>query len=506
MASFDDALARMKALYTYGKDLNENKTINSYTIEHKATAADGKTYGIIRECNKYYIKVAQTGKDTLAENYNYLGGFCNKSNYEYESYNKALKNFELKLSSINEAHNGDAIVSTLDPFKKGDFIVEGTEKMQNEIARQRQIMYNVSMLLNEATEIGASRNNDTVMFNGKNPEAETGKRGDEELKDTKAEPEYKGSKTNGVDKKVGPFEEEPGKCEDQLKESCDCGESNCTCDWGSKGLPSTPGVGEADTDHNNAPFNQSVNENEDMDSDEMDVEMDSIESEEPEIEFSDETEDFDGGFDGETEDETEIEFSEEESDDDILTRIAELEAELEALKAQVETEESIEGDEVESDDEFGGEEFEGEEDLEGGMEDADVEGEEMTDFETEFDDVDDSEFEEGPVEECGDMDLMEAKKKYMASIVEAVTKEVLSEDELHVFGKHPGYQKKPMNLPSTGEDKNQWGEDWNDESVHNEQPFGTKIGNSAPFNILVDAITKDVMATLSGNAFKKKVK
>ena len=26
------------------------------------------------------------------ENYNYLGGLCNKSNYEYESYNKALKN------------------------------------------------------------------------------------------------------------------------------------------------------------------------------------------------------------------------------------------------------------------------------------------------------------------------------------------------------------------------------------------------------------------------------
>lgn len=28
MASFDDAIARMKALYTYGKDLNENKTID----------------------------------------------------------------------------------------------------------------------------------------------------------------------------------------------------------------------------------------------------------------------------------------------------------------------------------------------------------------------------------------------------------------------------------------------------------------------------------------------
>ena len=55
MGSFENTLDRMKALYTYGKDLNENKTINSYTIEHKAEAADGKTYGMISECNKYYI-------------------------------------------------------------------------------------------------------------------------------------------------------------------------------------------------------------------------------------------------------------------------------------------------------------------------------------------------------------------------------------------------------------------------------------------------------------------
>ena len=51
-----------------------------------------------------------------------------------------------------------------------------------------------------------------------------------------------------------------------------------------------------------------------------------------------------------------------------------------------------------------------------------------------------------------------------------------------------------------------WREDWNDESVYDEQPFGTKIGDSAPFNKIVDAITKDVLTQLSGDAFKKKVK
>lgn len=535
MASFENTLDRMKALYTYG-NVNETKKTNSYSLEHSAIAADGITYGIIRECNKYYIKKAQPGKETIAEAYQHLGGFCNKGNYEYDSYNNAIKNFELKMASINEACEGNVNISTLDPFKKGDFIVEGTERMKDAIARQRQIMYNVAMLMNESTTIGASRKDDVVKYDGKNPEAETGKRGDEELKDTKANPEYSGSHTNGVDKKVAPFNNNPGKCEDQLKESCDCGEEGCSCDWGSegigkgcdpkqvgwemegqttvneeedwasKGLPSSPGVGEADTDHNNDPFTKNVNENEEMD-DTEDVEA-PIEGSEEDVDFGEE--DFDiEDFDDDSMDDEEMDFDVEEpmdgedmsedSDDDIMARIAELETELAALKAEVGGEEDID---VETS-------MDGE-DMPMGDEEMPMD-DEVSDFEADFNDVDDSEFEgeesfDDEMDECGDMSLMEAKKAYMQSIVESVTAKILNEDELHVFGKHPGYQKKPMELPTTGEDRNQWGEDWNDESVYSEEPFGTKIGDSAPFNTLVDTITKDVLTRLSGEAFKKKVK
>ena len=545
MASFENTLDRMKALYTYG-NVNEAKKTNSYSLEHSATAADGITYGIIRECNKYYIKKAQPGKEAIAEAYQHLGGFCNKGNYEYDSYNNAIKNFELKMASINEACEGNVNISTLDPFKKGDFIVEGTERMKDAIARQRQIMYNVAMLMNESTTIGASRKNDVVKYDGKNPEAETGKRGDEELKDTKANPEYSGSHTNGVDKKVAPFNNNPGKCEDQLKESCDCGEEGCSCDWGtegigkgrdpkqvgwemegqitvneeedwaSKGLPSSPGVGEADTDHNNAPFNNAVNESEEMDDMDSDVEgedvtdfdteedfdvegMDNMEGEEdmdfPEMDdyedLDDETDDIEIG--------DEEDFSEEDTDDDIMARIAELEAELAALKAEVEGEEDVDIETSMDDEEMP-------------MDDEEMPmDDEVSDFENDFNDVDDSEFEseesfDSEMDECGDMSLMEVKRNYMNKIVEAVSRKFLNEDELHVFGKHPGYQKKPMELPTTGEDRNQWGEDWNDESVYSEEPFGTKIGDSAPFDTLVDTITNDVLTRLSGEAFKKKVK
>jgi hypothetical protein len=133
-----------------------------------------------------------------------------------------------------------------------------------------------------------------------------------------------------------------------------------------------------------------------------------------------------------------------------------------------------------------------------------------------FDAEDDMDFDAEGEEDFGaedDMDmeddaLMESKRRKMNSIVESVVNSILSEDEIHAWGKHPGYQKKPMELPSTGQDKNQWGEDWNDESVYSEQPFGTKIGDGTPFEKMVDAITKDVVNKLSEaiNGGKKKVK
>ena len=123
-------------------------------------------------------------------------------------------------------------------------------------------------------------------------------------------------------------------------------------------------------------------------------------------------------------------------------------------------------------------------------EDFDMEDDE--DFESEED------FEEEPI--------MESKKRVMNKIVENVIKTIIKEDELHAFGKHPGYQKKPMELPSTGEDKNKWGEDWNDESVYSEEPFGTKIGDSTPYDKVVNAVTKKVIDKLSESISKKKRK
>lgn len=603
MPSFDETIARMKGLYTYGKELNESNDLRTHTLEYHAIAADGKSYGIIRECNKYYIKTAPKEKEMVAEAYDYIGGFCNKGSYEYKSYANALKQFELKMSSINEACEGNVNISTLDPFKKNEFLVEGTQKMQNEIARCRQIMYNASMIMNESTEIGVTEKDNVVKFNGKQPEAENGKTGAEGYKKATANGEKDPSSSKSGHK---PGDGAPFSTKAKVSEgSCcgKCGKEECTCcneesgdigdnplmpntenwgtegigkgrdpktigwemdgqkrvneeenDWASKGLPSSPGVGDADTDHNNDPFNKSINEededgNEDnvedtQDSIENDGDEDTFDSNDSDFEGVEDTEDFgEGGEDASTDTDfdagLEDDFSDEEisdgqdefgeddfeedefgdeEDDDLRSEIEDLKAQIEALKAQINGEneedasdfgdEFADGEESSdfgSDDEFGGEEgsdIEGDEF--GGNQEGDF-GEDEFGSDDEFggnefggnkeDDFGGNEF--GGDEENDDVkNTIQENRKILNRIIESVVKQVLKEDELHVFGKHPGYRKKPMELPTTGEDKNKWGEDWNDESVHSEEPFGSKIGNGDPFNNLVNAITKDVMYQL----------
>ena len=152
MANFNDQLQRMKGLMTYGA-VNEKKENNGGAMEYHSLGADGKSYGIIRENQKFYIKVAPKSKEMVVEAYEYIGGFNNKKAYEYTSYSNALKNFELKMMSINEAHNPKVNMNTQLFEANGEVMTEGTKEMMSEIARQRQIMNNVAAILNESSTI-----------------------------------------------------------------------------------------------------------------------------------------------------------------------------------------------------------------------------------------------------------------------------------------------------------------------------------------------------------------
>lgn len=140
-------LGRIREMMTYG--LNEGKKNTPFSdVEYSRVGADGKLYGIVREGTKYYIKSADASKQPVKENFEYIGGFMNRKNNEYSSYANALKNFDLKMSSLKEANSPDKkiVVESWNPDKRQQLTVEATNEMKREIRRERQIMRNASRI------------------------------------------------------------------------------------------------------------------------------------------------------------------------------------------------------------------------------------------------------------------------------------------------------------------------------------------------------------------------
>ena len=616
----NDQLARMKALIKYGTVNEDAKPISTHTLEYKAMAADGKYYGIVKENSKYFVKVATPGKETIAEAYQYIGGITNKTNYEYNSYANALKQFELKLGSINEAYDEDrrVVTESLDPFKKEDLVIEGTDKMKNELARQRQIMRNASVIMNEATEIGStpfktqpeaehehSGDKDYPFTKEGKPEADRGAikfaDGNPEKHSATFGPDSNDVEDYNLDKGDTPkvkdsvaSERPSGGKVARVNESMEeCGLSGCFNEEGVDDELGTPVDEPVDTDELDSVEPTELGD-EEGDFGEEDTEL----GDEEDAELGDE-EDLEGDDDFDFEDEDEL------GDEDDFEDGDELGDEEDDFDFDDEDEDEFGDDEFDDEeDEFGDEEglegdeedFEGEEDPEieldenvvkkfrklvresinemmgewndkddvtdvdwethdlgtefikpdwyKALPDEDSDSEEVYDPLTDRDKMYDDLFvahgmysEEDDEDEPGDfmnrdpfdhhdpnydedwfsnegadmaddyndrMMQKESKAAKMNRIVESVVKDILSEDELHVFGDHPGYRKKPFTLPQTGSDKFQVNRDWNDDSVYSEEPFGKGKGDSTPFDELVAQITDSVMKQI--NEGKKKVK
>lgn len=635
MAKFDSQesqLARIKNLMTYGM-VSESDNHNVKCMEYTAVAADGNTYGIIRECNKYYIKVAKPGKEKIAEGYDYVGGYMNKNEHEYSSYANALKQFELKLKSINEAYDVKVNIETLDPYRKEDLVIEGTQKMKDEIARQRQIMNHVCALMNESATIG--------MNNTGNPEAPKTSGLDiaksapfEDKAEAKLDTDLKAS-ANNPESQGEPFEDKAeAKLDGDLKTTSESPEKQGE-PFGEKAqyVPNNSVADKKPAGGKVVRVNESVEDDEEydgelllddeteeeipeiidseeemtdvegedvpeMDGEEMSVEDDEM-PEDNDEEFEDDDEDFDFDFE-EFEDDDMVDTETEE--EDIMAKIARLEAELAELKGEVcgedgcdedeeiidltdeeeipetDDEEDIESEEMPEeedvvdeartsgavakpsdlsnelyrfpkdyermkeiyqsfiDDNVSPEEAEslyqeadncaaklmsyykdnakvvkGVEKLNSSIFDAfdELVGGEMDnkfdakndEYNAEKDAMDDPDASYNPDKDF-DVNTDAAEKDFVKTLsnesFNQLINDIIKEEitKLNVFGKHPGYRKKPMNLPPTGSDDFQGNKDWNDESVRSEEPFGSKIGDSAPFDKVVAKISESVLNTI----------
>ena len=458
---FDKQLERMEYLMSYRMPTNESK--NSNSVAYSAEAADGNRYGIIKENSKYYIKVCKNAeKANLAESYDYIHGITAKKENEYKSYNEATKHFELKLMSLNEAHNGNVRTSTVD-FKRGEkTLAHLTEEARKELDRMHTILENSMTIGMKNT--GNPEAPKTASFSASigHPFTEKGEaKLDKDLKSTATAPEKQGE----------PFDKEEKVSDADLEsDKAPKGCESCKDYEDAKYVPADAVAAKKPTGGKVVRVNESE---EDILGMGAEKEVMSDEDIERLLAGDDELSDFETNqlVAGEVEDmpfEKEGEFDympdeEDETDARAFDRFSQMESKKVSLNRIVESvcEKLVE-------------ELEGEED-----EDV-VEEEEI------------------PSTDMPEEPMMESFTKMIDKLVkEEVT-------NLNVFGKHPGYRKKPMTTPANTEVvKTKGDKDWNDDSVKGEKPFGQKIGSSAPYTEMVKVLTDAVMKSLTEGLKKK---
>lgn len=593
MSKFDDQISRMKQMMTYGK-VNEDKTTHS-NVEYHVEGADGNVYGIIREGSKFYIKIASPrDRELVAEDYDYIGGFRNRKTNEYIGYNVALKQLELKMMSLNEAYcKKGAIVESLNPDRKEDLVIEATNKMQEEIARQRQIMFNSASILNEDAPIsmkntGTPEAPKTAKFNPKigEPFEETAteyKDMDKDIELTELNPKDQGAPFED-DVKVTDSDMQStknpkgGKAEYEAAKYVPKGSVANQKPKGGKVVKVNEEQVLAWSDNENymdtstethigdsAPFDKTVKGGESVSDDDSETKekveegcngdvamfMQGDNQNSPKsgvgeigcgepfdektddggIEESIDTSDV-AGFDDEEETMNEainnpnnmiIQFKEKLKNilqtgtkDDaineyerILARLGDVSRNLEAT-GRKDSEEFSRIDKMKEmlwnhldrlydipDEEFNSND---------GMEDN---GEPTVNSD------DDAWYHQNESTKKGKpfnkkADKNPDDKKNIKDVKDGddvtLLKDKLDEDKLDVFGKTPGYRKKPMTIPTHKHKEKEGYKDWNDDSVEGDEPFGTKIGSSAPFDKEVKVITDAIMESLQEMKINKKKK
>ena len=462
---YDSEIGKMQHLINYGMNENASKE-GKPVVEYHTEGADGKTYGILRECNKFYIKVAPK-KDTpiLAEDYDYIGGYMNKKANEYTTYAVASKNFDLKMKQLAESVGSKKIIEEqYSKVKPAEWQINETKEMRAEIDRFNQIVSN-SKLIEEGKDVKTpicygekcgivgddTYTEEAKADNGKDRKNET----DKDHKPTGGNPfticakpdnGKKSSENEGVNRTVklteeqvlawdrdndnymdkshgtsvgssSPFKDEVGEESNQTEADTDPIREGVAMHNADNQNTPTPGTSDRGDDD---PFTNKVNEGEEIDPDdvagmsdgfEIAIEPDEDDEDVEDVELYDDEE----GFDDEEDDE--VPFPEVASDDEL----------------------------------------------------ADL------DFDN-WDKLDD--------DDDYDFDPFENRGRRGEALVEVV---------LDDFGKHPAYRKEPMTIPShTMADKH--GKDWNDETAKLNEPFGRKIGKSDPFDEdLVDSITDAVV-------------
>ena len=523
----NEQISRMKALMGYGLQ-TESKAPYS-AVENQKLGADGNVYGIVREGTKYYIKSAPNKQNLIKEDFNYIGGFRNRKDFQYDSFADAQKNFDLKMMSLKEAANKqDFDINSWNLDKKENVVVEATDSMKKEILRERQIMKNAMMIAekqnkkecsngvcdnisSEVEECGDATKANDGYTNASLPK-ESGMIESVVKEDTVNEEEVLGwnrKSPDYMDKSHGteigdsaPFDgPEARNIDDGDKKVTNTGEmkngvvenhGTSMHDTDDQNKPAV-GVGEGPSDDNNKPFDGEEGKQLDEAIDDFgpdDAEGDALgdeglegEGEPIGDELGDEPiedEPIEDEPIGEELADGEAEGEEDVYEDDVESRLDAMEELLAQIADKLGiAEPAVDAEEYADDELFGDEEGD-----DFGAED-DFGGEEEDEFPMES-------RKRNGVQIYETKAYREAMRKLneegMTPFKDAGRVPQGNMNKLDDFGKHPAYQKVVMTRPP--KDLQEFPEyyDMNDDSVKNDNPYGEKIGDGAPFDIDPESI------------------
>lgn len=537
-------LNEMYRLMNYGMNESKKTTANQGIVEYSQLGADGKTYGILKEGTKYYVKVAPK-KNTaiLAEDYDYVGGRDRRK--AYDSYSKASNALNLQLISVNEAAGSKkSVKSQFNLNESAEWKTAQTKEARTELNRFYQLVSRVDGLLNENVHYINENDKTYSEKPTKSPKGSTGKGGQQQptgikekdwTKDNSkvnAEKDYnnygvKGNSPSGkydaasgvkhIDQTEGnPYQEkaktskEQGKSVSESRRTVKLSEEQerQITAW-RRDFVHNDEEGLVDRSHgteigDTAPWTDNVNES--FETSEWDEGL-------PGQPGTGDAKPYDDPFD----DKSGVRQPVSEDTDDSDELIYEVELNETTMDGDLNFDSMNQEDEdafdamtsdatlYNDEPDFGDTSYEG---LADGINDDELNDEgpnNIDDLLSDLPETDDNDIDD----EINGWDDTEANgglgTQYgMGNSWDDETaheQDNLDEAVLNDFGKHPAYRKKPMTLPQNA-DGSKWGEDWNDESTKGEQPYGRQIGHSGdPFTELVNAITNAVVTSL---ASKKK--
>ena len=553
----NDQLSRMKGLMNYGlKTESKNSTYSS--VEYQKLGADGNVYGIIREGAKYYIEKAANKKNLVKEDFNYIGGFKNRKDYEYSSFASAQKNFDLKMMSLREAYaNGkNIVIESWNPDKKESLTVEATDKMRNEILRERQIMNNAARINESKPQVMFTEDDKTCGVCGskeckcEDPAKSADIEGYENLKDANPKKSFRQSKhSTGKAKEANDYkpvkesaevlgwhqtgQDAKGNMADTYMDKTHGTEVGDSAPFDEEPVEEGTSMHSEGENQNNpavgsnkigdgAPFDKSGKVNEDVDDDisnedETDFEPkedldepvdDDTELDKPEEGLEDLPEDdgdneeeFGSDLDDDSDDDDEFEEDEDLDDDedefdedDLESRVENIEDTLEQIANKL----GIDTNDIDTD------EFEDDDDL---YSDDDSDDDDEFEEDEDLDDEDDKLATESRRNRGYKIYESRAFRKAKRAMNEDgmkpfSNKNRVPQDNLNAldeFGKHPAYRKQPMTVPTHNHQEFDGYYDMSDESARNNTPFGTNIGNGAPFELDTEKVNKSIAESIRRN-------